>query len=331
METMANPSLHAKHFTATAPFSFTYENLLTCLYRRNESRDGRTSGNASDQRVQKGSVSSTSNTTEKNEKRLSNAVKSCPDELELCPSITSSLRKGVRTKQVIPEGTWMGPYQGTIVMPKDVTSEIDTSYMWEIYENSKLLHYIDGGDESNSSWMRFIRCARHRGEQNLYAFQYNKEIYYRAFATIPAGEELLVWYEDNYPQYMGIPLNITDIGKQLDHTANCPVHSDALTQVNSAKHDSEWRNHEVPRSPYKPMSTKCLSSAVFSPSSRQGHYRTPNFFTSDEYQIAHVRREKKFYQRDQYGQMVPVSKRRAIVIQKADDAPDPFCILRKEK
>ena len=68
--------------------------------------------------------------------------------------------------------------------------------------------------------MRFICCARHRGEQNLYAFQYNKEIYYRAFATIPAGEELLVWYEDTYPQYMGIPLNITDIGRQLDHSTS---------------------------------------------------------------------------------------------------------------
>ena len=68
--------------------------------------------------------------------------------------------------------------------------------------------------------MRFIRCARHMGEQNLYAFQYNKEIYYRAFATIPAGEELLVWYEDTYPQYMGIPLNITDIGRQLDQNAS---------------------------------------------------------------------------------------------------------------
>lgn len=100
----------------------------------------------------------------------------------------------------------------------------------QIYENDKLLHYIDGSDENNSSWMRFICCARHRGEQNLYAFQYNKEIYYRAFATIPAGEELLVWYEDTYPQYMGIPLNITDIGRQLDHSASkgsskCTKHS----------------------------------------------------------------------------------------------------------
>lgn len=69
--------------------------------------------------------------------------------------------------------------------------------------------------------MRFICCARHKGEQNLFAFQYNKEIYYRAFYDIPAKTELLVWYEDTYPQYMGIPLKITDIGLQAQSTSMC--------------------------------------------------------------------------------------------------------------
>lgn len=75
----------------------------------------------------------------------------------------------------------------------------------QIYEGSTLSHYIDGSDESCSSWMRFIRCARHKGEQNLYAFQFNGNIYYRAFKDIPTGTELLVWYDDKYPMYMGIP------------------------------------------------------------------------------------------------------------------------------
>lgn len=120
----------------------------------------------------------------------------------------------------------------------------------QIYENDKLLHYIDGNDENNSSWMRFICCARHMGEQNLYAFQYNKEIYYRAFATIPAGEELLVWYEDTYPQYMGIPLNITDIGRQLDHStckgfSKCTKHLSpvACVQFNYFKYRYATQNN----------------------------------------------------------------------------------------
>lgn len=88
----------------------------------------------------------------------------------------------------------------------------------QIYEGSTLSHYIDGSDENCSSWMRFIRCARHKAEQNLFAFQYNGHIYYRAFKDIPTGTELLVWYDERYPMYMGIPL-----GVQVDVVSNAPT------------------------------------------------------------------------------------------------------------
>ena len=111
----------------------------------------------------------------------------------------------------------------------------------------------------------------------------------------------------------------------------CPVHSDILTHMKSSKHGADWRKNEEPRFADNQTATKGFNSTVFAPPNRYAHYRTPNFFTSDECQIAHVRREKKVSQRDQYGQRVPVSSRRAVVIQKADDAPDPFCILTREK
>lgn len=76
----------------------------------------------------------------------------------------------------------------------------------QIYENNELAFCLDGSDKDTSSWMRFIRCARHKQEQNLFAFQHNKSIFYRAFREIPSGTELLVWYEDNYLQHMGIPV-----------------------------------------------------------------------------------------------------------------------------
>lgn len=80
----------------------------------------------------------------------------------------------------------------------------------QIYKDGRLSHYIDGSDEENSSWMRFIRCARHIKEQNLYAFQYCGNIFYRAFKEVPPGKELLVWYDDKYPQFLGIPLGMQD-------------------------------------------------------------------------------------------------------------------------
>ena len=61
--------------------------------------------------------------------------------------------------------------------------------------------------------MRFIRSARCKEEQNMYCFQYCGNIYYRAFKEIPVGTELLVWYDEAYPLYFGIPLGIHDLHK----------------------------------------------------------------------------------------------------------------------
>lgn len=56
-----------------------------------------------------------------------------------------------------------------------------------------------------SSWMRFIQCARYKEEQNMTVFQYCGNIYYRAFRHIPAGRELLVWYDEKYSEFIDIP------------------------------------------------------------------------------------------------------------------------------
>ena len=54
--------------------------------------------------------------------------------------------------------------------------------------------------------MRFIQCARHKDEQNLLAIQFDENIFYKAFRDITPGTELLVWYDERYTQFMGIPL-----------------------------------------------------------------------------------------------------------------------------
>lgn len=79
------------------------------------------------------------------------------------------------------------------------------------------MYCLDGSDKNCSSWMRFIRCARHKQEQNLFAFQHDMSIFYRAFQDIPRGTELLVWYDDNYLQHMGIPVGgwVKDFSQHL--------------------------------------------------------------------------------------------------------------------
>lgn len=150
------------------------------------------------------------NTNNKNV-NLPNAVESFPNEVGLCISSIPGAGYGVCAKQIIPVGTWIGPYEGELVRPEEVVLGCDASYMWEIFHEGKLLYYIDGSNENKSSWMRYIRCARNGTEQNMYAFQYCGNIYYRAFRDIPTGGELLVWYDEKYPQYMGIPLEICEI------------------------------------------------------------------------------------------------------------------------
>lgn len=59
-------------------------------------------------------------------------------------------------------------------------------------KDGKFSHFVDGHDECNSNWMRFVNCPRSEDEQDLVAFQYRGMIYYRTYKAISSGKELLV-------------------------------------------------------------------------------------------------------------------------------------------
>ncbi|XP_048583412.1 putative histone-lysine N-methyltransferase PRDM6 isoform X2 [Nematostella vectensis] len=143
--------------------------------------------------------------------KITRALETFPPEVRLCTSGVPGHLAGVCARMPIPAGTWVGPYAGRRVLPGAVKSGDANAYMWEVCHEGRLAHYIDGSDEDSSSWMRFIRCARNKQEQNLFAFQYLGSIYYRAFKDIAPGTELLVWYDEINPQYMGIPLELRDM------------------------------------------------------------------------------------------------------------------------
>ena len=81
-------------------------------------------------------------------------------------------------------------------------------FLFQVYEDGNVSHFIDGSDENSSSWMRFIRCARNKKEQNMSAYQYGHNIYYRSFRDILVGDELLVWYSDTYLKHLEIPVGL---------------------------------------------------------------------------------------------------------------------------
>ncbi|XP_059360320.1 putative histone-lysine N-methyltransferase PRDM6 isoform X1 [Carassius carassius] len=136
-------------------------------------------------------------------------LRDLPREVCLCTSTVPGLGYGICASQRIPQGTWIGPFQGVPLPLEKVQSGSvrNTRHLWEIYDQEGTLqHFIDGNEPSKSSWMRYIRCARHCGEQNMMVVQYRSCIFYRACADIPRGTELLVWYNDSYTSFFGIPL-----------------------------------------------------------------------------------------------------------------------------
>ncbi|XP_062601673.1 zinc finger protein OZF-like [Saccostrea cucullata] len=63
--------------------------------------------------------------------------------------------------------------------------------------------------------MRYVNCARSESEQNVVAFQYKGQIYYRSFKDIPAGTELLVWYGNDYGKELGIYREEIDVTPKI--------------------------------------------------------------------------------------------------------------------
>ena len=61
-----------------------------------------------------------------------------------------------------------------------------------------MIYYVNGLNERISNWMRFVNCSRVESEQNLIAYQYDGEIFYKAYKQINIGDELLVWYGEKY-------------------------------------------------------------------------------------------------------------------------------------
>eukprot|EP00795_Rhopilema_esculentum_P006075 gene6075-11455_t len=165
------------------------------------------------------------------------AISTFPDEVGLCVSSLPLAGFGVFARHFIPLGTWIGPYEGRKVSVEEGLSRPQQqNFMWEIYENGRLCSFLDASDENVSSWMRFIQCARHKGEQNLYVFQYYGSIYYRAFKDIPVGSELMVWYDEKYPHFFGLPLEIRDMSSCSVESIQAPVEvAIKLAEVDPAK------------------------------------------------------------------------------------------------
>jgi hypothetical protein len=68
--------------------------------------------------------------------------------------------------------------------------------------------YLNGMDDQEASWLKSLNCARTLKEQNLAAFEFEGNIYYRVTQNILPGTELLVYYDKSFNDPYAHTLNI---------------------------------------------------------------------------------------------------------------------------
>ncbi|KAM5303809.1 histone-lysine N-methyltransferase PRDM9-like [Glossophaga mutica] len=124
-----------------------------------------------------------------------------PPGLRIGPSGIPEAGLGVWNEAAdLPVGLHFGPYEGHITEDEEAAK---SRYSWLIAKGRNCYEYVDGKDRFWANWMRYVNCARDDEEQNLVAFQYHRQIFYRTCRVIRPGCELLVWCGNEYGQELG--------------------------------------------------------------------------------------------------------------------------------
>jgi hypothetical protein len=61
---------------------------------------------------------------------------------------------------------------------------INVFLVFQLRRNDRANDHIDGKDERNSNWLRFVNCARHESEQNVMPYQYKGNIWYKTRRSV---------------------------------------------------------------------------------------------------------------------------------------------------
>ncbi|KAJ7304003.1 hypothetical protein JRQ81_011521 [Phrynocephalus forsythii] len=205
-----------------------------------------------------------------------------PPGLRIGPSSIPRAGLGVWNEgKILSPGIHFGPYEGEITEEEEAAN---SGYSWLITKGQNCYVYIDGKDETNSNWMRYINCARNEEEQNLVAFQYHGKIYYRACKAILLHSELLVWYGEEYGKELGIkwgskwkslkvPRKNSHLMHKQDTTCQCCSLCDiAFTSKDYLSQHMKWKHsqcqiqaekgEDVQTKKSLSRSTNCTSSSV---------------------------------------------------------------------
>ncbi|XP_054617916.1 PR domain zinc finger protein 1 [Dunckerocampus dactyliophorus] len=133
------------------------------------------------------------------------AERSLPRNLALKRRLDSAQVLGVTSKELIPKGTRFGPLIGEMYTNETLLKDADRKYFWRVFSEGTLHHILDGLNEEQSNWMRYVNPACGVEEQNLVACQSGLDIYFYTIRPLQPGQELLVWYCSELAQRCNYP------------------------------------------------------------------------------------------------------------------------------
>ncbi|CAF1585722.1 unnamed protein product [Rotaria sp. Silwood1] len=149
----------------------------------------------------------------KHSQRLSDLT--CPDGIIIKSSTILKAGKGVFATKRFEKNTFFGPYMGT--RHSNFKSAQESGYAWSIADKyGKKNNFID-----NLIVFYFLQGPNTVEQQNLQPIQYDRNMFYKTMRTIRPGEELFVYYGDDYARFLGIrPFSMNIIQKNIDDNHN---------------------------------------------------------------------------------------------------------------
>ena len=109
---------------------------------------------------------------------------------------------GVFAKTFIKRYTWLGEYEGEILFERH--DDVISDYAWEMYRNDTPIFYIDGGKLERSNWLRWLNCPTTNREHNVDGMYCEGRMLYITRRDVAPGQELNVYYGDEYAEALGI-------------------------------------------------------------------------------------------------------------------------------
>ncbi len=78
----------------------------------------------------------------------------------------------------------------------------------QIYRGGYLYYFVDGRETETSNWLRYVNCSRKQTEENVYLLQCFDKPFYITWKDVYPGQELLLYYGDEYAKTLNIDLSL---------------------------------------------------------------------------------------------------------------------------